>query len=99
MQENILLVVSRKGLSVVFVQDYVGPRRPHDGTERHTDILLESYHNLNSFLCAYIDRSLPTHQYFIRNRYFLEKIFNYEFQIGMGAGFEGLMDSLFFVGK
>ena len=54
---------------------------------------------MNGFLCAYIDRSLPTYHYYIRNRYLLEKIFNYEFQIGIEPGLAGYMDSLFFVGK
>jgi hypothetical protein len=54
---------------------------------------------LNSFLCAFIDHSLPTHQYYIRNRYFIEKIFNYEFQIGIGPNLIGYIDNLFFVGK
>lgn len=67
--------------------------------ERQADVLLESYQNLNGFLCAYIDHSLPSHQYFIRNRYFLEKIFDYEFQVGMGPALTGLTDSLFVIGK
>ncbi|UJR38011.1 hypothetical protein I4U23_030693 [Adineta vaga] len=74
--------------------DFVGPRKRTDGREGYTDVLLESYQNLNSFLCAYIDHSLPNLQYIIRNRYFLEKLFNYEFQIGLDAGY---MDSLFFI--
>ncbi|CAF0975869.1 unnamed protein product [Adineta ricciae] len=77
--------------------NFVGPKRRMNGRENYTDVLLESYQNLNSFLCAYIDCSLPAHHYFIRNRYFLEKIFNYEFQIGIGSGLAGYLDSLFFV--
>ncbi|CAF3493209.1 unnamed protein product [Adineta steineri] len=73
--------------------DFVGPRRSKKDKEHYTDVLLESYRNLNSFLCSYIDHSLPAHEYYVRNRYLVEKLFNYEFQIGM----TGYDDSLFFV--
>ncbi|CAF0721030.1 unnamed protein product [Adineta steineri] len=73
--------------------DFVGPRRSKKDKEHYTDVLLESYRNLNSFLCSYIDHSLPAHEYYVRNRYLVEKLFNYEFQIGM----TGYNDSLFFV--
>ncbi|CAF0912475.1 unnamed protein product [Rotaria sordida] len=77
--------------------DYIGPRRKRKDIERRTDILFQSYQNLNRFLCAYIDRSLPTYQYFIRNRYLLEKIFNYEFQTSLNSGLSGNMDNLLFI--
>jgi hypothetical protein len=77
----------------------VRTRRTADDTERYANILIQSYQNLNSFLCAYIDHSLPNHQYYIRNRYLLEKIFNYEFQIGIGPNLTGYIDNLFFIGK
>jgi len=67
--------------------------------ERRTDILLQSYQNLNGFLCAFINLSLPSYSYFIRNRYLLEKILNYEFQIRGRSSLEGQMDNLLFVGK
>ncbi|CAF4599618.1 unnamed protein product [Rotaria sp. Silwood1] len=77
--------------------DYIGPRRTRKDMERYTDMLLQSYQNLNKFLCAYIDRSLPTYQYFIRNRYLLEKIFNYEFQTRIGSGLSTSMDNILFI--
>ncbi len=72
-------------------------RRTGQDTEAYANILLQSYQNLNSFLCAYIDHSLPIHQYYIRNRYLLEKIFNYEFQIGIRPNLTGYIDNLFFI--
>ena len=74
-------------------------RRRGDDAEQYTNILLQSYQNLNGFLCAFIDHSLPNHRYFIRNRYFLEKIFNYEFQMGVQPDLTGNIDNLFFIGK
>ena len=65
--------------------------------ERYTDLLLQSYQNLNGFLCAFIDHSLPTQNYLIRNRFFLEKLFNYEFQGQTRANFEDYIDNSFFV--
>ncbi len=62
-------------------------------------MLLQSYQNLNGFLCAFIDQSLATHQYFIRNRYFLEKIIDYEFQGRATSGLLEQKDNFLFVGK
>jgi meckelin len=72
-------------------------RRTAQDAERYANILLQSYQNLNGFLCAFIDHSLPIHQYHIRNRFLLEKIFNYEFQIGIGPNLTGYLDNLFYV--
>ena len=62
-------------------------------------MLLQSYQSLNGFLCTFIDRSLVSHQYIIRNRYLLEKILNYEFQVRGTSALTGQMDNLLFVGK
>lgn len=60
---------------------------------------MEAYRNINEFLCAFINHSLPLYNYVIRERNFFEKLINYEFQSpnpGATIGDEG---SLFFVGK
>ena len=62
-------------------------------------MLLQSHQNLNGFLCAYIDHSLASHKYSIRNRYFLERIFNYEFQSRGQFSSDGTTDSFFYIGK
>jgi len=62
-------------------------------------MLLQSYQNLNGFLCAFIDQSLATHQYFIRNRYFLEKIIDYEFQARATSSLLEHKENFLFVGK
>lgn len=62
-------------------------------------MLLESYQNLNSFLCTFIDNSLATQQYFIRNRFFLEKILDYEFRIQVRSQLDGFLDNVLFIGK
>ena len=59
---------------------------------------MTSYRNLNEFLCAFINHSLPTYDYVIRDRYFLEKILNYEFQVPNPTGGIIQVDSVFFVG-
>jgi len=59
---------------------------------------LASYQNLNEFLCAFIDHSLPMHNYFVRGRLLLEKIFNIEFRVGKLDG-SGRTESLFLIGK
>ncbi|CAF2625636.1 unnamed protein product [Rotaria sp. Silwood2] len=79
--------------------DYVGSRRIQKDMERYTDILFQSYQNLNKFLCAYINRSCPTYQYLIRNRYLLEKIFNYEFHTSVDSGLSESIDNILFIGK
>jgi len=58
-----------------------------------------SYRNLNEFLCAFINHSLPTYNYVVRDRYFLEKLLNYEFQVIPTTGIQAQIDSIFFVGK
>ena len=42
--------------------------------------LLTAYRNLNEFLCAFINHSLPGLNYDIRSRRFFEKILDYDFQ-------------------
>lgn len=48
-------------------------------TEQYANQMHESYQNINRFLCAFINHSLLTLPYFVRQRYLWEKIFNYEF--------------------
>lgn len=73
---------------------------PTRGNEQNdTDILMAAYRNLNDFLCAFINHSLPTHNYYIRDRLFLEKLFNYEFQAATRPGTPAPIDNVFFVGK
>ena len=70
------------------------------GSEQNdSEILMTSYRNLNDFLCAFINRSLPTHNYYIRDRIFLEKLFNYEFQAATRPGAPEPIDNFFFVGQ
>ncbi|UJR08252.1 hypothetical protein I4U23_012525 [Adineta vaga] len=77
--------------------NYVGPRKTREDVERYTDMLLQSYQNLNGFLCAFIDHSLASHKYFIRNRYFLERVLNYEFQARANLNTDGTMDNFFYI--
>ncbi|CAF3088811.1 unnamed protein product [Rotaria socialis] len=77
--------------------DYVRQRRARGDKEHFADILLQSYQNLNKFLCAFIGHALPTHQYVIRNRYFLEKVFNFEFPVALGPDLTDTIDNFFFV--
>lgn len=67
--------------------------------EQQTDVLLESYQNLNGFLCSFIDQSLVGHIYFIRNRYLLEKIFDHEFQLASRSMPLGPTENLLLIGK
>jgi hypothetical protein len=60
---------------------------------------MASYRNLNEFLCAFINHSLPSYNYVIRDRFLIEKILNYEFQYANPTGTPGQLDSIFFVGK
>jgi len=60
---------------------------------------MDSYRNLNEFLCAFINHSLPAYNYSVRERNLIEKLLNYEFQapnVETGLGDDG---SLFFAGK
>jgi len=74
-------------------------RAPKKVEEHESEILMTSYRNLNDFLCAFIDHSLPKYNYTIRDRYFIEKILNYEFQVPTPVGLDEQVDSIFFVGK
>ena len=60
---------------------------------------MNSYRNLNDFLCAFINQSLPNYHYAVLNRLLLEKIFDYEFRSGYPTGPQGQVESIFFVGK
>lgn len=62
--------------------------------ERHANQLLELYQNINRFLCAFINHSLLTLPYFIRNQFFWEKICNYQFP----SNFQGYPYNIFIVG-
>ena len=63
--------------------------------EQHANQVLESYQNLNRFLCAFIDHSLRTLPYFVRQRYLWERICNYE----SPSNSQGHTVNHFFVGK
>ncbi|CAF5117638.1 unnamed protein product, partial [Rotaria sp. Silwood1] len=69
--------------------NYHGPRKVREDVERYTNMLLQSYQNLNGFLCAFIDHSLSSHEYIIRNRYLIEKLLNYEFRVRTKSNFQG----------
>ena len=60
---------------------------------------MTSYRNLNDFLCAFINHSLPAYNYSIRDRFFIEKVLNHEFQVSNPGGTPGEEESIFFVGK
>ena len=64
---------------------------------------MNSYRNLNDFLCSFINHSLPNYDYKILERRFIEKLFDYDFQIvprGMrGVGQPLMSESIFTVGK
>ena len=60
---------------------------------------MNSYRNLNDFLCAFINQSLPNYHYAVVNRLLLEKIFDYEFRSGYPTGPQGQVESIFFVGE
>ncbi|CAF3346369.1 unnamed protein product [Rotaria socialis] len=47
--------------------------------EKQAESLMAAYQNLNGILCAFINHSLPGHEYTIRERTFQEKVLNYEF--------------------
>lgn len=53
---------------------------PGQTDETRAVALMQAYQNLNELLCTFITHSLPGHHYIIRERTFLEKVFNYEFQ-------------------
>ncbi|CAF3878723.1 unnamed protein product [Rotaria sp. Silwood1] len=74
-----------------------GPRKVREDFERYTNMLLQSYQNLNRFLCAFIDHSLPSHEYIIRNRYLIEKLLNYEFRVRTRSNFQGQSDNFLFI--
>ncbi|UJR38008.1 hypothetical protein I4U23_030690 [Adineta vaga] len=65
--------------------------------EQELENLMQSYKNLNEFLCAFIDHALPTYNYIIRVRFFIEKLLNYEFQVSNPDGIQGTTGSIFFV--
>lgn len=67
--------------------------------EQQANQMLESYQNINQFLCAFINRSLVDYPYLIRQRYFLERIFNYEFQTRYPSDLPGDSYNLLFVGR
>jgi len=74
-------------------------RAPKKVEEHESEILMTSYRNLNDFLCAFINHSLPTYKYTIRDRFLIEKILNYEFLVPNLTNPLGQMESTFFVGK
>ena len=69
-------------------------------SEQEFEALMRSYKNLNEFLCSFIDHASPTYNYIVRDRFFIEKILNYEFQVAFDpTGTTGATGSIFFVGK
>ncbi|CAF3802666.1 unnamed protein product [Rotaria magnacalcarata] len=76
---------------------YTGPRKTRLDAERYTDLLLQSYQNLNGFLCAFIDHSLSSHQYILRNRFLLERMLDYEFRVRTRSDFDGQIDNFLYV--
>ena len=69
-------------------------------SEQESEALMRSYKNLNEFLCSFIDHASPTYNYIIRDRFFIEKILNYEFPVAPEpTGAVGATGSIFFVGK
>ncbi|CAF1194078.1 unnamed protein product [Rotaria sordida] len=65
--------------------------------EREANILLASYRGLNEFLCAFINRSLPTYTYVIRPRWLLEKILNCEFRNTRTSASLDQTESIFYI--
>ncbi|CAF4483081.1 unnamed protein product, partial [Rotaria sp. Silwood2] len=65
--------------------------------ERESEILLASYRGLNEFLCAFINRSLPTYNYIIRPRWMLEKLLNCEFRSTRTSELLDKTDSIFYI--
>lgn len=74
-------------------------RRTREDNERYNEMLLHSYQSLNGFLCAFINHSVRGHQYFIRNRYLLEKLINYEFQVPLRSSIVGVLENIFLTGQ
>ena len=62
-------------------------------------MLQQSYQNLNGFLCAFVDQSVAGHQYFIRNRLFLEKLLGHEFHFRAPSVRANYDESLFLIGE
>ena len=74
-------------------------RRTREDNERYNEMLLQSYQFLNGFLCAFINHSVHGHQYFIRNRYLLEKLIDYEFQLPLRSPIAGALENIFLTGQ
>ena len=72
---------------------------PRGNEQNDSEILMRSHRTLNDFLCAFINHSLPTYNYYIQDRFFLEKLLNYEFRTVNRPGTPGSDVSVFFVGK
>ncbi|CAF0975904.1 unnamed protein product [Adineta ricciae] len=67
-------------------------------SEQESEALMRSYKNLNEFLCSFIDHASPTYNYIVRDRFFIEKILNYEFPVASElTGTTGASGSIFFV--
>jgi len=67
--------------------------------EQESEILMASYRHLNEFLCAFVNHSLPTYHYTIRERFLWEKLLNYEFYYTNNSLQGTQSESVFFVGK
>ncbi|CAF3758313.1 unnamed protein product [Rotaria sp. Silwood1] len=65
--------------------------------ERESEILLVSYRGLNEFLCAFINRSLPTYPYTIRHRNLFENLLNCEFRTANTSELLDHTESLFLI--
>ncbi|UJR08253.1 hypothetical protein I4U23_012526 [Adineta vaga] len=69
---------SQYELLLLNYQNRILTRLTKKGEEHESEILLASYRNLNEFLCAFINQSLPIYNYSVRQRLFFEKILNLE---------------------
>ncbi|CAF1345544.1 unnamed protein product [Adineta steineri] len=78
-------------------QNRILTRLTKKGDEHECEILLASYRNLNEFLCAFINQSLPTYSYSIRPRVFLEKILNCELRFRNTPISQEQTESIFYI--
>ena len=67
--------------------------------EKQAENLMIAYQNLNGILCAFVNHSLPGHDFTIRERTLQEKVLNYEFSNRNPYQTLDSEQSIFFVGK
>ncbi|CAF0826220.1 unnamed protein product [Adineta steineri] len=78
-------------------QEHMRTRTIKKSAENSLDVLMKSYKNLNEFLCSFIDHALPSHNYIVRDRTFIEKLLNYEFQQAIPSVLQGESRNVFLV--